>query len=136
MRDTDNTLSPLSVYIKLSASVRDHAQLLHMHAVGVCDSNFLCSLCVCVCVVFCFFFRQEISFVRTDVNDEPDLASSCLMACYEICSCASHNRGGWGGVRSSERQLWLACLICVHTSLFKNVRVCVCVGEECVCRSI
>lgn len=28
--------------------MHDHARLLHMHAAGVCDSNFLCSFCVCV----------------------------------------------------------------------------------------
>lgn len=42
VRERENTLTSLSVYSELEC-MPDYAQLLHMHTVSVCDSNFLCS---------------------------------------------------------------------------------------------
>lgn len=80
--------------------MHDYAQLLHMHTVSVCDSNFLCS---------CVFVRQEISFVQTDVNDEPDLASLWHAKKYvhvllHVCVCHTTQRAQRGFT-------WLALLL-------------------------
>lgn len=118
--------------------MHDNAQLLHMHTVSVCDSNFLCSL-------VCLFGRKLVLcklMLMTNLIWPLCGMPKNMSMCYCMCVCVTQHSGlrgvllGWlcycrsscVSQRSRARQLGLCVCVRVRTCLFTVCSVCVLVS--------
>lgn len=129
--------------------MHDYAQLLHMHTVSVCDSNFLCSF-------VCLFGRKLVLcklMLMTNLIWPLCGMPKNMSMCYCMCVCVTQHSGlrgvllGWlcycrsscVSQRSRARQLGQCVCVCVYVRVYMLVysMYCMCVGElTCVCRQM